>query len=250
MQLTAFCVHALVDDATLEDVVDSHGSHVGVICSACAGVGGVLLPAGNYVQRRLPGLERRACSGPLPGRDVTIVQEPGKTKVVTGIPSVDPRAAADPKKVIEYVVGFLFNRPYSRVVLIEKTKPSWQAGRLNGPGGKIEDGETPHEAMIREFHEETGVIVPEWRGFAIGTLYNGPGLTCKVHFFTAVVPDWNLDEAGTKTMELVRVYDVLEVQAYARSCPRRLMSNLHWLIPMAMTMSVNTAGRFSFVEEN
>ena len=59
----------------------------------------------------------------------------------------------------EYVVGFLFDEDARRyhktghgnVVLIEKNRPAWQAGRLNGVGGHIEIGETPDEAISREF---------------------------------------------------------------------------------------------------
>ena len=55
-----------------------------------------------------------------------------------------------------YVVGLMFNKSMSQVALIRKQKPKWQAGLLNGIGGKIEDGETGLDAMRREFYEETG----------------------------------------------------------------------------------------------
>ena len=51
----------------------------------------------------------------------------------------------------EYVVGFMFSEE------ILKNKPDWQAGRLNGVGGKVEPNEYPDQAMVREFEEETGV---------------------------------------------------------------------------------------------
>ena len=41
-------------------------------------------------------------------------------------------------------------------VLVLKNAPAWQIGRLNLPGGKIEPGETPLEAAVRELKEETG----------------------------------------------------------------------------------------------
>jgi 8-oxo-dGTP diphosphatase len=42
-----------------------------------------------------------------------------------------------------YACGFLFSLDRTRVLLIRKRRPAWQAGRLNGVGGKIEPGETP-----------------------------------------------------------------------------------------------------------
>lgn len=41
-------------------------------------------------------------------------------------------------------------------ILIRKNRPEWQRGLLNLPGGKIEKGETPEAAAIRELKEETG----------------------------------------------------------------------------------------------
>ena len=56
-----------------------------------------------------------------------------------------------------YVVALCFTPDRERVVLLRKTHPTWQAGRFNGPGGKIEDGEMEEEALAREFLEETGM---------------------------------------------------------------------------------------------
>ena len=68
---------------------------------------------------------------------------------------------------IYYVVGFLFNPDMTEVVLIKKNRPDWQKGLLNGVGGKIESGEDPITAMIREFKEETGVEIYNWNLFWI-----------------------------------------------------------------------------------
>ncbi|MDH3733454.1 MAG: 8-oxo-dGTP diphosphatase [Gemmatimonadota bacterium] len=43
-----------------------------------------------------------------------------------------------------------------RILLIDK-KRGLGAGKLNGAGGKLDPGETPHEAAVREFEEELGV---------------------------------------------------------------------------------------------
>lgn len=57
----------------------------------------------------------------------------------------------------QQVLGFMFSPSHNNVVLILKNKPSYLANQLNGVGGKVEPGETPLEAMVREFKEETGV---------------------------------------------------------------------------------------------
>ena len=56
----------------------------------------------------------------------------------------------------QMVLGFMFNRYLTEVVLMVKERPAWQAGLLNGIGGHIEPDETPRMAMAREFLEETG----------------------------------------------------------------------------------------------
>lgn len=56
-----------------------------------------------------------------------------------------------------YVVGFMFDNSMKSVLLIQKNRPDWQAGKLNGIGGHIEPGEYPIDAMVREFREETDV---------------------------------------------------------------------------------------------
>ncbi len=54
----------------------------------------------------------------------------------------------------KYVVGFAFDKTETSLLLILKAKPDWQKGRWNGIGGSIEDGETPLQAMNREWNEE------------------------------------------------------------------------------------------------
>lgn len=65
-----------------------------------------------------------------------------------------------------YVAGFMFSEDRPRVLLIEKQRPAWQKGRLNGIGGHIEPGETPWEAQRREFLEEAVFGFDDWKSFA------------------------------------------------------------------------------------
>jgi 8-oxo-dGTP diphosphatase len=46
-----------------------------------------------------------------------------------------------------------------RVLGCERAEPPEVAGRWEFPGGKVEPGESDHEALVRECEEELGVIV-------------------------------------------------------------------------------------------
>jgi len=63
-----------------------------------------------------------------------------------------------------YVLGISINKERTQVLLIKKTKPAWQLGLVNAIGGKIEAGETPLQAMVREYKEETDLdtIEQQW----------------------------------------------------------------------------------------
>jgi 8-oxo-dGTP pyrophosphatase MutT (NUDIX family) len=73
----------------------------------------------------------------------------------------------------QYVLCFAHPQPHAHwpeVLLIEKKKPAWQAGRYNLPGGKIEPEETIHKAASRELQEETGIECPEDQIRIMGTI--------------------------------------------------------------------------------
>jgi len=125
--------------------------------------------------------------------------------------------------VTNYVAGFLFSTSGKQVALIQKTKPDWQKGKLNGIGGKIEEGETPLEAIRREFQEETGANVMEWRQF-VEMRWRG----AVIHFFVA-----HGDHGLTSiTEEIVGWYDV----DFLFNAPT--LPNLRWLVPMALDKDI------------
>ncbi len=121
-----------------------------------------------------------------------------------------------------YVNGFMFSPDHQRVALIHKRQPTWQAGYLNGIGGKIELGETAAEAMVREFSEETGVSTAQkvWKPFI---KLEGEGFC--IHFFYAISKQINA--VRTVEAEVVGIYPVYPL-------PETVLHNLKWLIPMAL----------------
>lgn len=121
--------------------------------------------------------------------------------------------------MIRYVVGFLFNGDL--VALIQKNRPEWQKGKLNGIGGHIEDGESAEVAMVREFQEETGgwTLQSDWRKFALLT---NAKKSVELHLFT----NRNVVPIKTTTDEMVAWYPV-------NYLPDNIIPNLRWLIPMA-----------------
>lgn len=119
----------------------------------------------------------------------------------------------------------MFSEDGSRVALIRKIKPDWQAGKLNAIGGKIEGDEPPHEAMSREFFEEAGVLHFDWEHMVC--LYN-EHFEC--HFFRAF-SDIVFD-VETMEEEVVAVYNVADIEF------ERTMPNLDWLIPLCLDRSI------------
>lgn len=132
-----------------------------------------------------------------------------------------------PSRVVNYVAGFLFDADGRRVALIEKQKPEWQRGKLNGIGGKIEEGEAAMDAIEREFEEETGVRIHAWREFCV-LKFRG----AVIHFFAAT---GNVDACETREGEPVRIVETAEIRSLDT------IPNLRWLVPMAMDKDRVTA---------
>lgn len=130
----------------------------------------------------------------------------------------------------EYVLGFLFLNNRRSVVLIRKNKPEFQAGKLNGVGGRIESGEHPYAAMVREFLEETGksTTPSTWRKFAI-LEFAGATVYC---FSAHGDRSGLLIGSNSPTDEQVNVYFV----DWLHEAPMNdIMPNLRWLVPMALS---------------
>ncbi|MFB7233541.1 (deoxy)nucleoside triphosphate pyrophosphohydrolase [Streptomyces sp. NPDC056269] len=67
----------------------------------------------------------------------------------------DPAAPHEP--VVVVVAGALYDR--GRLLAARRSAPVELAGRWELPGGKLEPGESPEAALVRELREELGVEV-------------------------------------------------------------------------------------------
>ncbi|ONI78148.1 hypothetical protein ALI144C_31890 [Actinosynnema sp. ALI-1.44] len=52
-------------------------------------------------------------------------------------------------------------RRNGKILLQLKADHKFGGGRWNGPGGKLEPGEDPHTAIVREVREETGLVIAD-----------------------------------------------------------------------------------------
>lgn len=69
-----------------------------------------------------------------------------------------------------------------QILLIEK-KRGLGAGKVNGPGGRLENGETAEQAAIRETQEEVGITPTgvQWAGELRFQFRDGYSLCCTVY---------------------------------------------------------------------
>ena len=68
---------------------------------------------------------------------------------------------ANPKKALRivFVVAAALVDRDNRVLIAQRPAGKTLAGLWEFPGGKLDPGETPEEALVRELHEELGVTV-------------------------------------------------------------------------------------------
>ncbi|MBX6331002.1 MAG: NUDIX domain-containing protein [Gemmatimonadaceae bacterium] len=123
-----------------------------------------------------------------------------------------------------YVLALLFTPDRTQVVLMRRTRPAWQAGRVNALGGKLLPGETPSAAARREVREEAGVDVAEWDEVLV---WEDPVYHMHV---LATSSDAAL---RARTMEDQEVF-----LAPVDHLPEGVIDNLRWLVPLALDRDV------------
>ncbi len=77
-------------------------------------------------------------------------------------------------------------------ILLAKKKRGFGEGKYNGVGGKLEKGEAPEEAMIRETQEEIGVTPTKYEKMGVVSFvefYKGKKQNVIFHLYVA--SEWN-----------------------------------------------------------
>jgi len=113
----------------------------------------------------------------------------------------------------EFVVGLVFDRALETVLLIEKNRPAWQAGSLNGLGGSVNNEEPMRYAVTREVLEESGLYYPqaEWTDVMREVVFNpATGRRAIIGVFAAVheLEQFNPVSKTDEQVRLVRVKDI------------------------------------------
>jgi len=123
-----------------------------------------------------------------------------------------------------YVVGFAFDIVGKQVVLVKKDHPEWQKGKWNGIGGHIKSDETAIKAMVREFEEETGLLVGDslWRNYLTIQYYDRI-----VYFLRTFLHINYLMKVKSITSEEIKIHEISELFQVP------IIPNLTWIIPLA-----------------
>lgn len=120
----------------------------------------------------------------------------------------------------EMLATLMFIIKDGRILLIEK-KRGLGAGKINGPGGKIEPGESPLEAIIRETREELLVTphAPVKLGELRFSMSDCPDILCHVYRSD------DFSGTPTETDEAVPLWTELDEIPYNRMWE----DDRHWL---------------------
>ena len=123
----------------------------------------------------------------------------------------------------KYTVGFIFNKSHSKVLLVHKISPEWQNGKINGVGGKLEEGETSLDCIVREVREETSLKTKKNDWVLVGRIFGD---------------DWFVDVFGATyngKLSDAKKADKEEVEWFSvKSLPDNVIKNLTWLVPVTL----------------
>lgn len=124
-------------------------------------------------------------------------------------------------------------------ILLALKKRGHGVGKYNGVGGKLEQGETPEEAMIRETYEEIGVTPIKYEKMGENTFkefINGEETILKFHLYVAT--EWLGEPSETEEMKPYW-FNILEIPY-----DKMFTDDIYWL-PLVLD-GKKISGNFEF----
>lgn len=132
-----------------------------------------------------------------------------------------------------YTLGFVLAREKNkrRVILIKKKHGiGGQAGKWNGIGGEIEEGEGALDCMVRECNEELGLFIPpeEWTCYAALQ-----GKDHHVRIYWTELPDEVEDYSPGSPFKFQGQEDAKFFVVASLLLEPDLFNDVAWLVPLA-----------------
>jgi len=94
---------------------------------------------------------------------------------------------------LTFVSVAVLQRPDGTFLMAQRPEGKAYAGYWEFPGGKVEAGETPHHALLRELHEELGIEVKTAYPW-LTRVFTYPDATVHLNFFRVI--DWQGEPHG------------------------------------------------------
>jgi len=110
-------------------------------------------------------------------------------------------------KIVE-VAAAVLQKPDGTFLLAQRPPDKIWAGYWEFPGGKIEPGETPYHALVRELREELGIEVQTAYPW-VTRVYTYPHATVRLHFFRVTAWSGELHPHEGQQFSWQRVTDIL-----------------------------------------
>ncbi len=123
----------------------------------------------------------------------------------------------------KYTLAFIFNSTQDKVLLMHKSRPAVHEGMFNGLGGKIEEGESSLDCVVREIKEESDLVTEKDKWIYVGEKFSDEW---RVETFCYVYKG-DISDAKTVEDQPIEWFDV-------KNLPKNLVSNLAWIIPLCL----------------